>query len=91
LLNIMLTRWVNPIWPEDDMTRRSGILARHWALHQAKARFQQPDVGQVCPTYITEEFRMNAVIMMRKRLSFRPSPDKGRTGGVCSGEIGFFV
>jgi hypothetical protein len=24
-----------------------------------------------------------------ERLSFRPSPDKGRTGGVCSGEIGF--
>jgi hypothetical protein len=24
----------------------------------------------------------------RKRSSFRPSPDKGRTGGVCSGEIG---
>jgi hypothetical protein len=35
--------------------------------------------------------RMNAVIMIRKRLSFRPSPDKGRTGGVCSGEIGFLV
>jgi hypothetical protein len=33
------------------MARRSGILARHWALHQAKARFQRPDVGQVCPTY----------------------------------------
>jgi hypothetical protein len=26
---------------------------------------------------------------MRVRLSLRPSPDKGRTGGVCSGEIGF--
>jgi hypothetical protein len=51
LLNCTLPRWVNPIWPEDDMTRRSGILSRNWALHQAKARFQQPDVGQVCPTY----------------------------------------
>jgi hypothetical protein len=30
---------------------------------------------------------MNAVIMMRERSSFRSSPDKGRAGGVCSGEI----
>jgi hypothetical protein len=29
--------------------------------------------------------RMNTVIMVRERLSFRPSPDKGRTGGVCGG------
>jgi hypothetical protein len=35
--------------------------------------------------------RTNAVIMVRERSSFRPSPDKGRTGGVCSGEIGFFA
>jgi hypothetical protein len=34
---------------------------------------------------------MNAVIMMRERLSFRPSPDKGRTGGVYGGEIRFFI
>jgi hypothetical protein len=34
---------------------------------------------------------MNKVIMAHERSSFRPSPDKGRTGGVCSGEIGFFV
>jgi hypothetical protein len=34
------------------MTRRGeACLARHRLLHQAKARFQRPDVGQVCPTY----------------------------------------
>jgi hypothetical protein len=33
--------------------------------------------------------RMNEVIAMCKRSSFRPSPDKGRTGGVCGGEMGF--
>jgi hypothetical protein len=33
--------------------------------------------------------RMNAFIMMRERLLFRSSPDKGRTGGVCRNKIGF--
>jgi hypothetical protein len=33
--------------------------------------------------------RMNAFIMVRERLLFRSSPDKGRTGGVCSAKIGF--
>jgi hypothetical protein len=28
--------------------------------------------------------RMNKVIMVRERFSSRPSPDKGRTGRVCS-------
>jgi hypothetical protein len=32
---------------------------------------------------------MNEVIMARERLSFRPSPDKGRIGGVCGGGISF--
>jgi hypothetical protein len=32
---------------------------------------------------------MNAFIMMRERLLFRSSPDKGRNGGVCRDEIGF--
>jgi hypothetical protein len=32
---------------------------------------------------------MNAFIMMRKRLLFRSSPDKGRAGGVCRDKIGF--
>jgi hypothetical protein len=32
---------------------------------------------------------MNVVIMARERLLFRSSPDKGRTGGVCSDKIGF--
>jgi hypothetical protein len=36
-----------------------------------------------------QDNRMNSVIMARERLSFRSSPDKGRAGGVCSGEIGF--
>jgi hypothetical protein len=36
--------------------------------------------------------RMNAVIMVRERLLFRPSPDKGRTGGVfVAVELGFFA
>jgi hypothetical protein len=26
---------------------------------------------------------------LRERSSLRPSPDKGRTGGVCSGEMDF--
>jgi hypothetical protein len=30
---------------------------------------------------------MNSIIMVRERLSFRSSPDKGRTGEVCGGEI----
>jgi hypothetical protein len=33
--------------------------------------------------------RTNAVIMACERLLFRSSPDKGRTGGVCSDRIGF--
>jgi hypothetical protein len=33
--------------------------------------------------------RMNAFIMVRERLLFRSSPDKGRTGGVCRAKIGF--
>jgi hypothetical protein len=39
--------------------------------------------------YAHQGNRMNTVIMMRERLSFRPSPDKGRTGGVCGSEITF--
>jgi hypothetical protein len=33
--------------------------------------------------------RMNAFIMVRERLLFRSSPDKGRAGGVCRDKIGF--
>jgi hypothetical protein len=33
--------------------------------------------------------RMNALIMMRERLLFRSSPDKGRAGGVCRAKIDF--
>jgi hypothetical protein len=32
---------------------------------------------------------MNAFIMIRARLSFYSSPDKGRAGGVCSDKISF--
>jgi hypothetical protein len=32
-----------------------------------------------------------AGIRKSERLLFRPSPDKGRTGGVCGSEIGFCV
>jgi hypothetical protein len=31
--------------------------------------------------------RMNKLTMVRKRSPFHPSPDKGRTGGVCGSEI----
>jgi hypothetical protein len=32
---------------------------------------------------------MNAFIMVRERLLFRSSPDKGRAGGVCRAKISF--
>ena len=32
-------------------------------------------------------FVMNGSALTRERSSFRPSPDKGRAGGVCGGEI----
>jgi hypothetical protein len=32
---------------------------------------------------------MNAFIMVRERLPFCSSPDKGRAGGVCRAKIGF--
>jgi hypothetical protein len=47
---------------------------------------------EICPERLAfQGNRMNTVIRVRERMLFRPSPDKGRTGGVCSGEIGFFV
>jgi hypothetical protein len=44
-----------------------------------------------CGKALSQANRMNAVIMVRERLSAQSSPDKGRTGGVCGNEIGFFV
>jgi hypothetical protein len=35
--------------------------------------------------------RMNKVVMVLRRLSFRSSPDKGRTGGVGGDGMGVFA
>jgi cysteine synthase B len=50
-----------------------------------------PAGGSGIRQVVSQGNRMNAVIMVRECLSFRSSPDKGRTGGVCGGGIGFFV
>jgi hypothetical protein len=83
---VIMARKRLPFCPSPDKGRTGGVCGSGISfLHDL------PPKNPPQSPLVRGEVGHKAVIMARKRLPFRPSPDKGRTGGVCSGEMGFFV
>jgi hypothetical protein len=59
------------------MICRSGILARHWALHQAKARFQRSWEFAARRARQTEDFQPQLAIALKLDMAAPGEPAAG--------------